>query len=217
MSHVDRLAKNGPLVRLMEVQVSERDRVDAMRNTQSILEAADELLRSSESLEDVTMSGVAARAKVGKGTVYRAYADKAALLKAVMAQRSAPLREAIASSDGDLGASRPPEERLIAVLGALTRFKLDNRLLSSALEQLGSGSPYDAATYGWWHSLISEIIHDTTDEVDVSYLAHLLLAGVRSDLLEHLLTGGLRPADIIADVEATARSLIGSIARRTRN
>lgn len=212
----DRLAKSGPRVRLVGVRVSERGRVDAIRNTESILRAAEDLLLSSESLEDVTMSGVAARAGVGKGTVYRAYGDKAALLRAVMTQRSAPLREAIESSDGDLCASRPPADRLVAILGALTRFKLDNRLLSSALEQLGSGSPYDAATYGWWHCLISGIIGDATDEFDASYLAHLLLAGVRSDLIEHLLAGGLPPADIVADVEATVRSVVGNIERDAR-
>lgn len=131
-----------------------RSRKDAVRNREAVLAAADALFSRRESPEDVTMADVAAAAGVGKGTLFRAFGDRAGLLRALYAARLASMREAVESGPPPLGPATPPRERVPALLDAVLCFKLDNRPLALALEGSGNGSPYRAEHYAWWHGLL---------------------------------------------------------------
>lgn len=82
-----------------------RLRADAQRNRQAILRAAE--AEFQERGVDASIDGIAERAGVGVGTVYRNYATKDALMHAIVAARIAPLLEAAheALSDPDPGAA----------------------------------------------------------------------------------------------------------------
>ncbi|MGW5348309.1 TetR/AcrR family transcriptional regulator [Streptomyces sp. NPDC004050] len=163
-----------------------RARKDAARNREAVLAAADALFARRESPEDVTMADVAAAAGVGKGTLFRAFGDRAGLLRALYEARLEPLREAAEAGPPPLGPAAPPQQRVPALLDALLCFKLDNRRLTLALEGSGSTSPYQAEHYEQWHDLLRAVLEQIPGLADGHFTAHALLAATRADLVEHL-------------------------------
>ncbi|TCP41232.1 TetR family transcriptional regulator [Tamaricihabitans halophyticus] len=163
-----------------------RSRKDAARNREAVLEAADTLFARHESPEDVTMADVAAAAGVGKGTLFRAFGDRAGLLRALYEGRFEPIREAVEAGTSPLGPATPPQDRVPALLDAVLCFKLDNRRLALALEEGGSSSPYGAEHYERWHGLLRDVLEQIPGLTDSDFTAHALLAATRADLVEHL-------------------------------
>ncbi|MEW5351082.1 TetR/AcrR family transcriptional regulator [Streptomyces sp. 16-176A] len=161
-------------------------RRDAIRNREAVLAAADALFTRRESPEDVTMADVAAAAGVGKGTLFRAFGDRAGLLRALYEARLEPIRQAVAAGPPPLGPATPARERVPALLDAVLCFKLDNRRLALALEESGSGSPYRAEHYERWHGLLRSVLEQIPGLTDSGFTAHALLAATRADLVEHL-------------------------------
>ncbi|KAB1141428.1 TetR/AcrR family transcriptional regulator [Streptomyces luteolifulvus] len=163
-----------------------RPRKDAARNREAVLAAADALFVRCESPEDVTMADIAAAAGVGKGTLFRAFGDRAGLLRALYEARLEPIRQAVEVGPPPLGPATPPRDRVPALLDAVLCFKLDNRRLALALEEGGSSSPYRAEHYGRWHSLLRAVLEQVPGLTDSDFTAHALLAATRADLVEHL-------------------------------
>ncbi|MFI1827457.1 TetR/AcrR family transcriptional regulator [Streptomyces sp. NPDC020412] len=176
--------------------MSERkSRKDAARNREAVLAAADALFARGASPADITMADVAAAAGVGKGTLFRAFGDRAGLLRALYEARLEPIRAAVESGPPPLGPATPPRERVPALLDALLRLKLDNRLLALALEDGGGTSPYRAEHYERWHGLLQGALEQIPGLADSDFTAHALLAAVRADLVEHLAAEGRVPRE----------------------
>ncbi len=163
-----------------------RPRKDAARNREAVLAAADALFVRCESPEDVTMADIAAVAGVGKGTLFRAFGDRAGLLSALYEARLEPIRQAVEVGPPPLGPATPPRDRVPALLDAVLCFKLDNRRLALALEESGSSSPYRAEHYERWHSLLRAVLEQVPGLTDSDFTAHALLAATRADLVQHL-------------------------------
>ncbi|CAM5237681.1 TetR/AcrR family transcriptional regulator [Streptomyces fumanus] len=168
-----------------------RPRKDAERNRAAVLAAADALFARCERPEDVTMADIAAEAGVGKGTLFRAYGDRAGLIRALYSAKLRPLREAVEEGPPPLGPGTDPLERVPALLDAVLRFKLDHRHLALALESDGGGSPYGAEHYDRWHTLLRTTLEGVPGLADGDFAAHALLAAVRADLVEHLAGQGV--------------------------
>ncbi|MDH6484171.1 helix-turn-helix domain-containing protein [Streptomyces sp. SAI-127] len=186
-----------------------RPRKDAVRNRAAVLAAADSLFARCESPEAVTMADIAAAAGVGKGTLFRAFGDRTGLIQALYAERLEPVRNAVEEGPPPLGPAAPPLERVPALLDALLCFKLDNRHLALALEETGSGSPYQAEHYERWHSTLQAVLERIPGLTDSAFTAHALLAATRADLVEHLVGHQHMPREQLrADLVAfTARIL----------
>ncbi|MEU6548855.1 TetR/AcrR family transcriptional regulator [Streptomyces sp. NPDC046915] len=163
-----------------------KPRKDAARNREAVLAAADALFARSESPEDITMADIAAAAGVGKGTLFRAFGDRPGLLRALYEARLEPIREAVEAGPSPLGPATPPRQRVPALLDAVLCFKFDNRRLALALEESGSGSPYQAEHYERWHGLLQAVLEQIPGLTDSDFTAHALLAATRADLVEHL-------------------------------
>ncbi|WP_017589968.1 TetR/AcrR family transcriptional regulator [Nocardiopsis ganjiahuensis] len=163
-----------------------KPRKDAARNRQAVLAAADDLFSRCESPEGVTLASIAAAAGVGKGTLFRSFGDRTGLLRALYEARLEPVRKAVESGPAPLGPATPPRQRVLALLDTLLCFKLDNRPLMLALEESGSGSPYQADHYERWHGLLDTMLGQIPGLTDSDFTAHALLAAVRADLVEHL-------------------------------
>ncbi|MCF3148495.1 TetR/AcrR family transcriptional regulator [Streptomyces platensis] len=171
-------------------------RADALRNRETVLAAADQLFARSASPRGVSMDDIAAAAGVGKGTLFRRFGDRTGLIRAVFEARSEPLRQAVADGPAPLGPAAAPRERVPALLDAVLCFKLDHRHLSLALEEAGSGSPYQGAHYTWWHGILRESLErlwgtegaegEGAAATDGDFAAHVLLAATRADLVEQL-------------------------------
>ncbi|MFG2826404.1 TetR/AcrR family transcriptional regulator [Streptomyces sp. NPDC048434] len=206
-------------------------RADALRNRETVLAAADELFARSASPRSVSMDDIAAAAGVGKGTLFRRFGDRTGLIRAVFDARIEPLRQAVEEGPAPLGPSAAPRERVPALLDALLCFKLDHRHLSLALEEAGSGSPYQGASYAWWHGILRDMLEQgagtgsgtgsgagtgaeagaTAGPVpDGDFTAHVLLAATRADLVEHLAgRDGMTPDRLRAQLAAFVGRVLG--------
>ncbi|MFF4245490.1 TetR/AcrR family transcriptional regulator [Streptomyces sp. NPDC001822] len=187
-----------------------KERADAVRNREAVLAAADALFARSDSPRGVSMDDVAAAAGVGKGTLFRRFGDRTGLIQALYEARVQPLREAVESGPAPLGPSAPPRERVAALLDAVLRFKLDNRHLALALEEAGTGSPYAAGHYTWWHRTLREALRQIPTAPAGDFTAHALLAATRADLVEHLAGEQHMTADRMrADLAAYVAEVLG--------
>jgi AcrR family transcriptional regulator len=79
-----------------------RERADAARNRRRVLAAAQDLF-AERGVAAVTMDDVAARAGVGKGTLYRRFGDKGGLAVALLDQHERALQARILTGPGPLG------------------------------------------------------------------------------------------------------------------
>jgi AcrR family transcriptional regulator len=136
----------------------------------------------------VPMDAIAEAAKVGKGTLFRRFGDRSALLLAVYDQRLGELRDAMRTSTP--AAADDPVERIATVLEAIVLFKLRNRRLVRAVEDTRTGATnlYSSAQYREMHDLIAESLTHMGWSLDIGWTAHALLAPTRIDLIEHLAT-----------------------------
>lgn len=180
-----------------------RKRSDAERNDRAVLEAVIELHAESMSGAPVSADSIAARAGVGKGTVFRAFGDKAGLLRAAMSACAEPVMAQLDQQIDD-----DPVAQLVTTVDALLDLKVRHRRLALALEEQGAGSPFDATHYEWWFDLIrTHLIAAGAESVD--FTAHLILGSVRSDLVEHLLgTRGWTPEQLRDAVRRTTKQLL---------
>ncbi|MFI6144580.1 TetR/AcrR family transcriptional regulator [Streptomyces sp. NPDC051109] len=161
------------------------ERADAQRNRKAVLAAADALFAASSSPHSVSMDDIAAAAGVGKGTLFRRFGDRAGLIGAVIASRLEPLHEAVQGAQEAAGSS--PRERVLKLLDASLRFKVENRNLMAAAEDAGVSSPYQAEHYGWWHGTLRAALDEVPGVRDADFTAHALLAAIRADLVAHLI------------------------------
>ena len=83
-----------------------RERRDAAENRQRILAAARRLLEA-EGAEALSMDAVAAAAKVGKGTVFRRFGDRAGLTQALIDEYMRDFQDAFMSGPPPLGPGAP--------------------------------------------------------------------------------------------------------------
>ncbi|MER5727348.1 TetR/AcrR family transcriptional regulator [Streptomyces sp. NPDC002138] len=161
------------------------ERADALRNREAVLAAADALFAASGSPQSVSMDDIAAAAGVGKGTLFRRFGDRSGLIGAVIASRLEPLQRAVQEAWGAAGSS--PRQRVLDLLDASLRFKIENRNLMSAAEDAGLSSPYRAEHYGWWHDLLRAALEQMPGVPHPDFTAHALLAAIRADLVAHLI------------------------------
>jgi AcrR family transcriptional regulator len=184
-------------------------RADARRNEEALLRAAGLLLERAATPSNVSMDAIAAAAGVGKGTLFRRFGDRDGLIRAVIEQRTEPLRRAIDSGPSPLGPETEPRERLLAVLAAITATKVETVALSLAHEA-GQASPYAASGYIGAHQLVVSLLRRLEHAGEPELTAHMLLATTRADLIAFLLRHENRsPAEIVAAVVANAEQVLG--------
>ncbi|GAA3782419.1 hypothetical protein GCM10022225_83480 [Plantactinospora mayteni] len=74
-----------------------------------------------------------------------------------------------------------------------------------ALEREGFGSPYENDSYDQLHAQLADLVAQARGTANADFLAHALIAAVRSDLIEHL----RNHPDI--DAEAGLRELVHNV------
>jgi AcrR family transcriptional regulator len=174
-----------------------------------VLKAADALFADADSPRTVTMDAIAAAAKVGKGTLFRAFGSREGLLNALWAAKLAALRDGIEEGDLPVGHGASSREQAVEFLDALLMFKLKNVHLIRALE-LGPGL-LQSEHYKWMHGLLQHFIEEATPGAkagDAVFAGHVLLAGLHIDLVEEMIAGGLSLEAIREAQAAHVRSMI---------
>jgi AcrR family transcriptional regulator len=139
-----------------------RQRIDAQRNTGSLLEAAKSAFATSG--VDVPAKEIAALAGVGVGTLYRHFPRRSDLVVAVL-QREI---DACADAGRALGAVLEPLDALTQWLHRYTTFVATKQGLATALH---SGDPaFDALPGYFWERLgpvLSDLLHAATSTGEI--------------------------------------------------
>ncbi|GAA2592742.1 TetR/AcrR family transcriptional regulator [Winogradskya consettensis] len=179
-------------------------RSDKARNREIVLAAAGRLFDAANDPDEVSMDAVAAAAGVGKGTLFRGFGDRLGLMRALYEERSAhEFATRPAGDDGD------PAELALELLTGTWQFKERHRVLGLAFERAGHGSPYANAGYDRWHAELARLITIARPDAPADFLAHALLAAVRSDLVEHL--RGHPETDVHAGLRDLVRSVLHDV------
>jgi len=107
------------------------ERADAARNRRHLLATAREIL-AEQGAGQLTMDGLAERAGLGKGTVFRRFGTRAGIFQALLDDEERDFQQAVLSGPPPLGPGAPPLDRLIAYGRARTGFLISHRGIARA-------------------------------------------------------------------------------------
>jgi AcrR family transcriptional regulator len=168
------------LIRLPLVDDEPQERRDAARNRHALLVAADALI-GEHGVDAVTMEAVAARAGVGKGTVFRRFESREGLMAAVVNRSETAFQASILSGPPPVGPGAEPMERLLAFGHARIELNLRHRRLISAAGRSGARS-YAAVSFTAMH--VRYLMGELGVRGDIAFLATALLAPLEVPILE---------------------------------
>ena len=160
-----------------------RERTDAARNRQRVLAAAGELF-AARGVTAVTMDDIAARAGVGKGTLYRRFGDRSGLAAALIDEREHELQSRILTGPPPLGPGAPPAQRLAAFVRAyltLVDASLDLVLLSQTSTP---GARHRIGSHAFWVTHC-RLQLEAANAPDPALRAESLLAALTADQVQH--------------------------------
>jgi AcrR family transcriptional regulator len=107
------------------------ERADAARNRLHLLSTARQML-AEQGAERLTMDGLAQRAGLGKGTVFRRFGTRAGIFEALLDDDERVFQQRVLSGPPPLGPGAGPRERLIAFGRARAGFLLERREIARA-------------------------------------------------------------------------------------
>ena len=107
------------------------ERADAARNRRLLLATAREII-SGQGADKLTMDGLADRAGLGKGTVFRRFGSRAGIFAALLDDDERDFQEQVLAGPPPLGPGAPPLDRLIAYGRARIGFLISNREIARA-------------------------------------------------------------------------------------
>src|SRR5215472_14105050 len=119
------------------------ERADAARNRRLLLATAREII-ACHGPAALTMDGLADRAGLGKGTVFRRFGTRAGIFQALLDDDEREFQEHVLSGPPPLGPGAPPLDRLVAYGRARIGFLIGHREIARAAldgrEQVPAGS-----------------------------------------------------------------------------
>lgn len=189
-------------------QGAPRERADATRNRLRVLEAADRLY-AARGVASVSMDDIAAEAGVGKGTLYRRFADKAALAAALLDERERELQEALLSGPPPLGPGAGPADRLAAFLDAYVHYVAGHLDLVAMSQTASPGARLRTGAHRFWRQHLSHLLGET-GAPDPRFRADTVLATLTAEQVRHWMHDeDLEPAQVSAMAQRLVRSLAG--------
>lgn len=198
------LARNLSTVKL--VSYDDPMRADAARNHENVLAAARRLF-AEHGVSGVSMEQVAREAGVAKGTVFHRFGDRAGLARALLGEHERRLQERILRGPPPLGPGAPPRERLEAFVVALAELTDAQRALLLEVDGSRPGARFRTGAYAAWRLHATILLDELRPGRDNEMLAHVLLAPLAADLVEHVRNDERRPLDDLthAVLEVTRR------------
>jgi AcrR family transcriptional regulator len=161
------------------------ERADAARNRVKIIEAARRLV-DEHGIENVSMDMLAEEARVGKGTIFRRFGDRAGLAMALLDEHEQAFQESFIRGEPPLGPGAPPVERLRAFGHAM----IDVLETHGDLILVGeSGSPcarFRSPPFRAHRAHVTSLLTELDPRLDAEYHADSLLAVLAADQYRHL-------------------------------
>jgi AcrR family transcriptional regulator len=196
-----------PLADLPMVEGPRRERADAARNREALLEAAKRLLDECGP-EGLTMEAVAGEAGVGKGTLFRRFGDRASLFHALLDDRERAFQEAFILGPAPLGPGAPARERLTAFGHAMFELVEDQGVLLVESSPPNRALRYGHPVYIAYRTHVIALLTDLLGEERAPYLADFLLAALDPELvLYQRRVLGLSPDELKAGWAQLVQSL----------
>lgn len=173
-----------PIAELPLVEGPRRERADAARNREALLEAAKRLLHKCGP-GGLTMDAVACEAGVGKGTLFRRFGDRASLFHALVDDRERSFQEAFIRGPAPLGPGAPARERLKAFGHAMLKLIEEHGALLVESMPGDRALRYGHPVYIAYRTHVVGLLAELTGEERAPYLADLLLGALDPDLVLH--------------------------------
>ena len=169
------------------------ERADAARNRRHLLATAREMLAEQGACQ-LTMDGLAERAGLGKGTVFRRFGTRAGIFRALLDDAERDFQEQVLSGPPPLGPGAPPLDRLIAYGQARIAFLIDHADIARAT--LDGGEPVPAGSRSPLSQLHIRMLLGQAGlgEADLDMLAVQLTAALDGPLLLYLSAAALNEA-----------------------
>ncbi len=116
---------------VLPVGAPRAERADAARNRAHLLATARQML-AEQGPDTLTMDGLAERAGLGKGTVFRRFGTRAGIFQALLDDAERAFQAQVLAGPPPLGPGAAPLDRLIAYGRARAGFLLENREIARA-------------------------------------------------------------------------------------
>jgi AcrR family transcriptional regulator len=169
------------------------ERADAARNRRLLLVTAREII-AGHGAAKLTMDGLAGRAGLGKGTVYRRFGTRAGIFAALLDDDERDFQEQVLAGPPPLGPGAPPPDRLTAYGQARIDFLIGHREIARAAldgrEQIPAG-PQTPMSRAHIRFLLGQI---NLGPADLDILATQLTAALDGPLLLYLSSATLTQA-----------------------
>jgi AcrR family transcriptional regulator len=186
-----------------------KERRDALRNRERVLNAAQQLL-SRSGVDAVDIREVARAAGVGVGTVYRRFGDKGGLLAALLDERERTLQDRLLSGPAPLGPGAPPRQRLVAFLCALAEMTDENLPVLRLLQRSNPGARFHIGAYRAWRLHATVLLLEAAPSIDAPWFAELILSPFAADLYYHQRYElGISPERLEGNLEDTVDAVVG--------
>ena len=161
------------------------ERADAARNRRLLLATAREML-AEEGPDKLTMDGLAERAGLGKGTVFRRFGTRAGIFAALLDDDERDFQQQVLAGPPPLGPGAPPLDRLIAYGRARIDFLIGHREIARAALDGRDRVPAGSQTPMSQEHIRSLLIQMSLGPADLDVLATQLTAALDGPLLLYL-------------------------------
>jgi len=164
------------------------ERADAARNRRLLLVTAREII-AGQGAGQLTMDGLAERAGLGKGTVFRRFGTRAGIFQALLDDDERDFQKQVLAGPPPLGPGAPPLDRLIAYGRARIDFLIGHREIARAAldgrERIPAGSQTPMSREHI-RFLLREMSLGADPKTDLDVLATQLTAALDGPLLLYL-------------------------------
>ena len=169
------------------------ERADAARNRLHLLATARQML-AEQGPDRLTMDGLAERAGLGKGTVFRRFGTRAGIFRALLDDDEHAFQQQVLSGPPPLGPGAAPLERLIAFGRARADFLIDHREIARAA--LDGSQPIPAGRRAPMSQVHIRVLLGQLDlgEIDLDMLTVQLASALDGPVLLFLSTDELTEA-----------------------
>jgi AcrR family transcriptional regulator len=169
------------------------ERADAARNRLHLLTTARQML-AEQGADRLTMDGLAERAGLGKGTVFRRFGTRAGIFQALLDDDERAFQQQVLSGPPPLGPGATPLERLIAYGRARAGFMVARRQIARAAldgSQPIPAGPRTPMSQVHIRMLLGQL---SLGQVDLDMLTVQLAAALDGPVLLYLSSGELTGA-----------------------
>jgi len=145
-------------------------RADAIKNQQLLLDTARQLFEA-EGVESVSMSAIAQKANVGKGTLYRHFSDKGELLHALLDEDMRQLQERTLNH---MREGHNPIDNLNWFIEQAVTFVIHNSDSLCEASMNTSQPQLQHPAQLWWRQTIMSLLTQCHAKGDLSYMTDVI-------------------------------------------